>query len=110
MAGLGLKSNEFSKAFKRLYFNLFVQTFNFGVVSGVVFGISRALIPIIGQDLADGMVVAACLPLTINMVLVLTKAAGGNEASAIFNAAFGNVSFVYIALSGILSQSLSATQ
>lgn len=98
LAGLGLKTEEFSKAFQRLYFNMFVQIFNFGVVSSIVFGASRGLVQVgaIAQSLADGMVVCASLPLTINMVLVLTKSAGGDEASAIFNAAFGNMVGVFL--------------
>lgn len=98
LAGLGLKTEEFSKALQQLKFNLFVQVFNFGVVSSVVFGISRGLaeINIVSKSLADGMVVCASLPLTINMVLVLTKSAGGDEASAIFNAAFGNLIGVFL--------------
>jgi len=98
LAGLGLKTEEFSKALQRFKFNLFVQCFNFGVVSSIVYGISRGLNAggIISQGLADGMVVCASLPLTINMVLVLTKSAGGDEASAIFNAAFGNMVGVFL--------------
>ena len=46
MSGLGLKSEEFSKAFQQIKFNLFVQIFNFLVVSSIVFGISRFLISI----------------------------------------------------------------
>jgi sodium/bile acid cotransporter 7 len=98
LAGLGLKTEEFSKAFQRFRFNLFVQVFNFGVVSSIVYGVSRGLAGVnaISQGLADGMVVCASLPLTINMVLVLTKSAGGDEASAIFNAAFGNMVGVFL--------------
>ena len=93
-----MKTEEFSKAFQRIYFNIFLQIFNFGVVSSVVFGVSRGLaeVGIVDQSLADGMVVCASLPLTINMVLVLTKSAGGDEASAIFNAAFGNMIGVFL--------------
>ncbi|EEC45933.1 predicted protein [Phaeodactylum tricornutum CCAP 1055/1] len=98
MAGLGLKTEEFSKALQRVYFNGFVQMFNFGVVSSIIYGLSRALEAgnILGQDLADGMVVCASLPMTINMVLVLTKSSGGDEAAAIFNAAFGNLIGVFL--------------
>jgi sodium/bile acid cotransporter 7 len=98
MAGLGLKTEEFSKAFQRIWFNLFVQCFNFFVVSSTIFGASRLLetTGILSQDLADGMVVAASLPMTINMVLVLTKSAGGEEAAAIFNAAAGNMIGVFL--------------
>ena len=104
LAGLGLKTEEFKKAFKRLPFNLFVQIFNFGVVSSTVFGVSRALTEMgaINKSLADGMVVCASLPLTINMCVVLTKAAGGDEASAIFNTAFGNMIGVFLSPALIL--------
>jgi sodium/bile acid cotransporter 7 len=98
MAGLGLKTEEFSKAFQRIWFNLFVQCFNFFVASSIVYGASRLLsyTDILSQDLADGMVVAASLPMTINMVLVLTKSSGGDEAAAIFNAAAGNMIGVFL--------------
>jgi sodium/bile acid cotransporter 7 len=98
LAGLGLKTEEFSKAFRRLYFNAFLQIFNFGVVSSVVFGVSRGLVHVgaVAQSLADGMVVCASLPMTLNVVHVLTISAGGDEASAIFNAAFGNMVGVFL--------------
>jgi sodium/bile acid cotransporter 7 len=98
MAGLGLKTEEFSKAFQRIWFNLFVQCFNFLVLSSTIYGGSRLLeyAGILSQDLADGMVVAASLPMTINMVLVLTKSAGGDEAAAIFNAAASNLLGVFL--------------
>jgi solute carrier family 10 (sodium/bile acid cotransporter), member 7 len=71
LAGLGLKTEEFKKAFQRLRFNIFVQCFSFGVVSSIVYGVSRGLSQsgAISQGLADGMVVCSSLPLTINMVL-----------------------------------------
>ena len=43
LAGMGIKTEEFSKAFTRLYFNLFVQVYNFGVVSSIVYGFSRLM-------------------------------------------------------------------
>lgn len=98
MAGLGLKTEEFSKAFQQIYFNVFVQTFSFGVVSSIGYGLSKALVAanIIPQSLGDGMTICASLPMTINMVLVLTKASDGNEAAALFNAAFGNMVGVFL--------------
>eukprot|EP00522_Entomoneis_paludosa_P010507 CAMPEP_0172447304 /NCGR_PEP_ID=MMETSP1065-20121228/6634_1 /TAXON_ID=265537 /ORGANISM="Amphiprora paludosa, Strain CCMP125" /LENGTH=423 /DNA_ID=CAMNT_0013198567 /DNA_START=174 /DNA_END=1445 /DNA_ORIENTATION=+ len=98
MAGLGLKTEEFRKAFQQIWFNLFVQGFNFGVVSASVYLVSLGLkaANILSDDLADGLVVAACLPMTINMVLVLTKAGGGDESLAIVNAASGNLVGVFL--------------
>jgi len=98
LAGLSLKTEELKKAFQNFYFNSFVQIYNFFVVSAIVFGFSRfmAFCGILSQTLEDGMVICSCLPMTINMVLVLTKSAGGDEASAIFNAAFGNMIVVFL--------------
>ena len=104
LAGMGIKTEEFAKAFQRLRFNAFVQLFNFGACSGIVFGFSRLMLlaGALPQSLADGMIICACLPITVNMVLVLTKSAGGDEAAAIFNAAFGNLTGVFLSPALIL--------
>lgn len=104
LSGIKLKSEEFSKAFQSLYFNAFVQIYNFGVVSAVVFGVSRLLLvaDILTANLADGMVIGASVPITVNMVMVLTQSANGDEAAAIFNAAFGNMMGVFLSPALIL--------
>ena len=98
MSGMGLKTEQFAKAFRQLRFNLFVQTFNFFAVSVIVFGFSRFMkfTGLLSRSLADGMVICSCLPLTVNMVMVLTKSSGGDEAAAVFNAAFGNILGVFL--------------
>ncbi|KAL7520929.1 hypothetical protein ACHAWX_005621 [Stephanocyclus meneghinianus] len=48
------------------------------------------------------MIICASLPVAVNMVQVLTKSAGGNEAAAIFNAAFGNLLGVFLSPALIL--------
>jgi len=102
MAGLGLKTEEFSNALQQIKFNLFVFVYSFGVDSSFVFGFSRLLTHynVIHQGLADGMVIAASLPLTINMCVVLTTASGGDEAAAIRNTALWNL--VGVVLSPVL--------
>jgi solute carrier family 10 (sodium/bile acid cotransporter), member 7 len=104
VSGLSLKTSEFSSALKEVYFNAYVQIFNFGVTSSVVFGLARllALANILRKDLTDGIIIAASLPMTTNMVQLMTKAAGGDEAAAIFNAAFGNLVGVFISPALIL--------
>lgn len=69
MAGLALKTSEFSNALKQVGFNVFVQVFSFGACSAFVYGLSRGLegASILSKDLADGMVICASLPMTINM-------------------------------------------
>lgn len=46
LAGMGIKTEEFSKAFTRFYFNLFVQAYNFGAVSSIVYGFSRLMLSV----------------------------------------------------------------
>jgi sodium/bile acid cotransporter 7 len=57
---------------------------------------------VIPESLADGLVICASLPLSISMVAVLTKSAGGDEASAVFHAAFGNFLGVFLSPALIL--------
>ena len=99
LSGLGLKTKELLKvAFRRVYFNVFVEVFNFGVVSLIVFGVSRALSEsgIIPQPLADGLAMTACLPMSINAVIILTAAATGDEAAAIFHTTVGNICGIFL--------------
>eukprot|EP00970_Alexandrium_tamarense_P008650 scaffold1652_cov177-Alexandrium_tamarense.AAC.5 len=101
-SGLGMHTKEFTKAFERFRFNLFVQTFNFVIVSGFVLVISRLMLAasLLPLPLADGLVICSCLPQAICLVIVLTKTAGGDEAASIFNSAFSNL--VGILLSPVL--------
>jgi len=98
LAGLALRTEEFAHAFTQVHFNAFVQIFSFGVVSSIVFGFSRLMIKIgaISKILGDGMAVCGSLSITVNMCVVMTVAAGGDEATAIFNAAFGNMIGIFI--------------
>lgn len=103
-SGIKLKSEEISKALQRFRFNIFVQMYNFFAVSSVVYGISKLMLHLGALDvsLADGLVISASVPITINMVLVLTTSSDGDEAAAIFNAAFGNLVGVFLSPALIL--------
>ena len=96
LSGMGIKTEEFSKAFQRYYFNGFVQCFNFFVVSIVVFAVSRLLTVahMLDANLADGMVICACLPMAINVVIILSSLTGADEAAAVFNSAVGTCSAI----------------
>jgi predicted Na+-dependent transporter len=94
LSGLSLRTSEIVGAVSSHWrFHLVVQLFSLGVVPAVVYGITRLLLLLgdfLARPLADGMVICACLPMTINMVMVLTKAAGGDDASALVGAVVGN--------------------
>ena len=98
ISGIGLRTNEFSHAFKRLRYNIFLQVFNFGVTSGIVYSFSRFLKAsnILNDALADGMVICASLPMAINIVIVLSASTQADEASAVFNSTFGNILGIFL--------------
>jgi sodium/bile acid cotransporter 7 len=54
-------------------------------------------------DLADAMMICASMPITVTMVIVMTKSAGGDEAAAVFNAAFGSLAGVFVSPALILA-------
>lgn len=92
LSGLTLKTGELIDAFMDVKFNVFVQCFNFLLIplAFFIFGLmcrSGAL----DGSLFDGLVILGCLPTSVNMCVVLTASAGGNEPAALFNATFGNL-------------------
>ncbi|KAL3758350.1 hypothetical protein ACHAWU_005020 [Discostella pseudostelligera] len=104
LAGMGIRTEELNKALQRVFFNSFVQVFNFMVVSGVVYGFTRFMLHVkaLPESLADGMTITSTLSVSVNMGIVLTKLVGGDEAAAIFDAAFGNFLGVFLSPALIL--------
>jgi solute carrier family 10 (sodium/bile acid cotransporter), member 7 len=98
VAGLGLDTHEFASAAKEIYFTVFLQGFSFGIVSLVVWASTRILVRMqwLDHHFADGMVICSCLPMAINMVFILTKTAGGDEAAAILNSSIANLIGIFI--------------
>ncbi|GMI06190.1 hypothetical protein TrRE_jg5675 [Triparma retinervis] len=54
------------------------------------------ILSITSSDLADGFLVASCLPMTPNMAIVFTGTAGGDEAAAVFNSAVSNLVGIFL--------------
>lgn len=97
LTGLGLRTNELVKALTNYRFNAAVQLFNLGALPLGAWCVAMSLksAGLLAKGLANGVVVCAALPMTVNMVIVLTKSAGGDEAAAVFNSAFGNLLGVF---------------
>jgi cation transport ATPase len=84
LTGISLKTEALVKAFTNLKFNAAVQLFNLGILTIIVYYVSRLAISWgLSRSLGDGMVICAALPMTVNMVIVLTSAANGDEAAAV---------------------------
>lgn len=107
LSGLGLKTSDFIKVILRLRllpFNAFVQIFNFLVVSAAVFGGAQVLkkTGLLHPAMISGLIICSCLPMSINVGIVLTAKAGGDEAAAVLHSAVGNTMGVFLAPSLIL--------
>lgn len=76
----------------------YVQAFNLGFLPVCVWAASRGLrlVGALSRPLANGVAVCGFLPMTVNMVIVLTKSSGGDEAAAVFNSACGNLLGVFV--------------
>lgn len=103
ISGLTINSTEFHSTAichrpMLLFHILYIQFYNFIVVSGIVYGTSRLLLKydILPISLTNGMVICSCLPITVSMVTVLTTAAHGDTAMSIFHAVLGNIIGVFI--------------
>jgi solute carrier family 10 (sodium/bile acid cotransporter), member 7 len=99
LSGLSLRWADLQVASLNMRYNLSVLMFNFLVVSSIVFGISRLLSDGLGwisSDLADGLTLCGCLPVTVNMAIVLSEAAGADRAAAVFVTVASNLSGVFL--------------
>ena len=96
LSGVSLELAELKEAITNVKLNTIVQSGSFlawpflvGVpLVGMIKKISPNLLP---KPLLDGLIILTCLPTTVNMAVLLTGRAGGNVASALANAVFGNL-------------------
>ena len=91
ISGLTLPTSELAAAAFRVREHAAIQTFNLAVLPLFMWGFSLVMGGLIPSALRDGLLALAALPTTVNMCVALTRAAGGNEALAIFNAVIGNI-------------------
>ena len=82
------------KHMKQLFkFCMFVQFYSFGIVSGIVYGVTHILLVTKSIDdvVATGIVLCSCLSMTTAAVVVFTRSSNGNEGMAIANSALANI-------------------
>ena len=93
LSGLGLRPRQLAGAVANVPLHSLIQGFTLVAVPVFVRYVVAPFLYRAGLDrwLCEGLVAVACLPPPVSSAVILTKAAGGNEAAAIFNSAFGSL-------------------
>jgi len=98
LSGLGLRPRQLAGAVANVPLHALIQGFTLVAVPIFVRYVVAPFLYGAGLDrwLCEGLVAVSCLPPPVSSAVILTKAAGGNEAAAIFNSAFGSLLGVLI--------------
>jgi sodium/bile acid cotransporter 7 len=97
ISGISLKTEALINAFIDLKLNICIQGITFGLIPVLFYLITLPLkLTSFSDELLNGFVILGCLPMTVNMCYVLTSSANANDASALFNATFGNIIGIFI--------------
>eukprot|EP01119_Soliformovum_irregulare_P025845 TRINITY_DN9671_c0_g1_i1.p1 TRINITY_DN9671_c0_g1~~TRINITY_DN9671_c0_g1_i1.p1 ORF type:complete len:417 (-),score=93.76 TRINITY_DN9671_c0_g1_i1:19-1269(-) len=95
-SGLKIPSNELLGSLLAWRFHVFAQVFVYGLFPLLMFGLSKALEPLLNPYLIQGLMVMSCFPTTTTTCVILTRSANGNESKGLFNAAFSNIIGIFI--------------
>lgn len=101
LSGLSLELSELKQAASNHKLNGSVLLTTFGLWPLLV-GLpltkflASACPNLLTAPLRDGLLILTCLPTTVNMCVILTTAAGGSVASALFNAVISNLAGIFV--------------
>ncbi|CAO3661274.1 unnamed protein product [Rhizopus stolonifer] len=99
ISGLSLRTKILAETILRVRLHLLIQIINLVLIPFFVFGLVILFFKLhmdISSLLLVGVVIAASTPTTVSSNVVMTKNAKGNEASALMNAALGNVLGIFV--------------
>ncbi|KAI9474241.1 MAG: SBF-like CPA transporter family-domain-containing protein [Benjaminiella poitrasii] len=99
ISGLSLRTKILAETILRIRLHLLIQIINLIIIPFTVFGLVLLFFKLhmnISSLLLVGVVIAASTPTTVSSNVVMTKNACGNEASALMNAALGNVLGIFV--------------
>ncbi|KAI7883638.1 hypothetical protein K492DRAFT_159234 [Lichtheimia hyalospora FSU 10163] len=99
ISGLSLRTQTLAETVLRIRLHLLVQMISLVIIPFFVFGFVLFLFKVnVHMDslLLIGLVIAASTPTTVSSNVVMTKNAGGNEATALMNAATGNLLGIFV--------------
>lgn len=93
ISGLTMPTHQLGAATQLWRAHLAIQSFNLLLMPGVTAAVCAPLCAAgaLSASAADGMVITAALPTTVNMCIALTRIANGDEPLAVFNAVLGNL-------------------
>jgi len=102
VSGVTMKTETMVDTIRDWRLHLFIQFFALGLVPVLVIVSMLPVLSALGlpAGLVEGFRVVACMPPPVSTSVILTKAAGGNEAAAVFNSALG--SFLGVVVTPIL--------
>ncbi|KAI8055585.1 SBF-like CPA transporter family-domain-containing protein [Gilbertella persicaria] len=99
ISGLSLRTKILAETILRVRLHLLIQIINLIIIPFTVYGLVLLFFKLhmdINSLLLVGVVIAASTPTTVSSNVVMTKNANGNEASALMNAALGNVLGIFV--------------
>jgi sodium/bile acid cotransporter 7 len=92
LSGFDLRTSELRSAFRDVRLHAFVQGTSLLVAPLLFYAAARLLSQTpLPAPLLEGFVVLGCLPTTVTSGVAFTRASGGDEAAALFNATLGNL-------------------
>ncbi|KAI8992416.1 putative sodium bile acid cotransporter [Pilobolus umbonatus] len=99
ISGLSLRTRILTRTIFRIRLHFLIQFISLALIPFFVFGIVILFFKLhmpINSLLLIGLVIAGSTPTTVSSNVVMTKNADGNEASALMNAALGNVLGIFV--------------
>jgi solute carrier family 10 (sodium/bile acid cotransporter), member 7 len=95
LSGLSLELSQLGKAASNVKLNALIQLVTFVAWPFLVglplkFAFSTFMPTVLSPALLDGILILSCLPTTVNMCIILTSAAGGSTAVALWNVFISN--------------------
>ena len=107
LSGLSLELSELKQAASNHKLNGSVLFTTFGLWP-LLIGLpltkflAKVFPELLPEPLRDGLLILTCLPTTINMCIILTTAAGGSVATALYNTVLSNLAGIFITPSLLL--------
>lgn len=99
ISGLSLRTHILAQTIMRVRLHFMIQVISLVIIPFTVYGVALFFAAVklpINHMLLLGLVIAGCTPTTVSSNVVMTKNAKGNEASALMNAALGNVLGIFV--------------